>query len=153
MKEGSSPANGGMTIIVKSITRFVGVMVMLFGVYIVLHGHLTPGGGFAGGVLLASGVVLLTLAFGKNVALKILPQWLASALESVGALIFLGVALLGFSGGFFFLNFLPKGAAGKLFSAGIIPICNVGIGIKVGAALFAVFMVLIMLRIKPGKEE
>ena len=153
MKEGSSPANGGMTIIVKSITRFVGVMVMLFGVYIVLHGHLTPGGGFAGGVLLASGVVLLTLAFGKNVALKILPQWLASALESVGALIFLGVALLGFSGGFFFLNFLPKGTAGKLFSAGIIPICNVGIGIKVGAALFAVFMVLIMLRIKPGKEE
>lgn len=143
----------GMTIIVKSITRFVGVMVMLFGVYIVLHGHLTPGGGFAGGVLLASGVVLLTLAFGKNVALKILPQWLASALESVGALIFLGVALLGFSGGFFFLNFLPKGTAGKLFSAGIIPICNVGIGIKVGAALFAVFMVLIMLRIKPGKEE
>ena len=153
MKEGSSPANGGMTIIVKSITRFVGVMVMLFGVYIVLHGHLTPGGGFAGGVLLASGVVLLTLAFGKNVALKILPQWLASALESVGALIFLGVALLGFSGGFFFLNFLPKGTAGKLLSAGIIPICNVGIGIKVGAALFAVFMVLIMLRIKPGKEE
>jgi hypothetical protein len=43
--------------------------------------------------------------------------------------------------------------AGKLFSAGIIPVCNIGIGIKVGAALFAVFMVLIMLRIKPGKEE
>ena len=143
----------GMTVIVKTITRFVGVMIMLFGVYIVLHGHLSPGGGFAGGVLLASGFILLTLVFGKDVSLKILPQWLASALESVGALIFLGMALLGFAGGFFFLNLLPKGEAGELMSAGIIPLCNIGIGIKVGAALFAVFMVLIMLRIRPGKEE
>ena len=142
----------GMTIIVKAITRFVGVMVILFGVYLVLHGHLTPGGGFAGGVLLASGFILLTLAFGKDVSLKILPQKIASALESVGALIFLGVALLGFTGGIFFLNFLPKGVAGKLMSAGIIPICNIGIGIKVGAALFAVFVALIILRVKPGGE-
>ncbi len=142
----------GMTIIVKSITRFVGVMVMLFSVYIVLHGHLTPGGGFAGGVLLASGFVLLTLAFGKDASLKILPQWLASVFESLGALIFLSVALLGFTGGFFFLNFLPKGKAGELMSAGIIPICNIGIGIKVGAALFAVFAALIILRIRPKGE-
>lgn len=139
----------GMTIIVKTITRFVGAMVMLFGVYIVLHGHLSPGGGFAGGVLLASGLVLLTLAFGKNVSLKILSQRAASVFESLGALVFLGTALLGLAGGYFFLNLLPKGTAGQLFSAGIIPLCNIGIGIKVGAALFAVFMVLIILRIKP----
>jgi len=142
----------GMTIIVKTITRFVGVMVMLFGVYIVLHGHLTPGGGFAGGVILASGFILLTLAFGKNVSLEILSQRVAGALESVGALIFLGVALLGYAGGFFFLNLLPKGTAGKLISAGIIPICNIGIGIKISAALFAIFMVLIILRIEPREK-
>ena len=126
---------------------------MLFGVYIVLHGHLSPGGGFAGGVILASGFILLTLAFSKNVSLKILSRQAASAFESIGALIFLGMALLGFAGGFFFLNLLPKGSAGKLLSAGIIPLCNIGIGIKVGAALFAVFIALIILRIKPGKEE
>lgn len=142
----------GMTIIVKSVTRFVGVVVMLFGVYIVLHGHLTPGGGFAGGVILASGFILLTLAFGKNVSLKILPQRLAGALESLGALIFLAAALLGFTAGFFFLNLLPKGLSGKLLSAGIIPVCNIGIGIKVGAALFAVFMALIILRIRTGEQ-
>lgn len=142
----------GMTIIVKTVTRFVGVMVMLFGVYIVLHGHLSPGGGFAGGVILASGFILLTLAFGKNVSLKILSQRAASTLESVGALIFLGMAMLGFAGGYFFLNLLPKGTAGRLMSAGIIPVCNIGIGIKISAALFAVFMVLILLRIKPGEK-
>lgn len=143
----------GMTLIVKTITRFVWVMIMLFGVYIVLHGHLSPGGGFAGGVILASGFILLTLAFGKNASLKIFSQRAASDFESFGALIFLSVALLGFTGGFFFLNFLPKGEAGELISAGIIPVCNIGIGIKVGAALFAVFMALIILRIRRGKEE
>lgn len=143
----------GMTIIVKTITRLVGILIMLFGVYIVLHGHLTPGGGFAGGVILACGFVLLTLAFGKNVSLKILSQKGASALESIGALVFLGMALFGFAGGFFFLNLLPKGMVGKLFSAGIIPICNIGIGIKVGAALFAVFTALIIMRIKPGEKS
>ncbi len=142
----------GMTIIVKSVARFVGVMVMLFGVYIVLHGHLSPGGGFAGGVVLASGFILLTLAFGKEISLKILSQRAAGAFESIGALIFLGVALLGFAGGFFFLNLLPKGISGRLMSAGIIPICNIGIGIKVGAALFAVFIALIILRIGPKGE-
>jgi multicomponent Na+:H+ antiporter subunit B len=119
----------------------------------VIHGHLTPGGGFAGGVILASGFILLTLAFGKNVSLKIFSQRAAGVFESVGALIFLGTALLGYAGGFFFLNLLPKGVSGKVMSAGIIPICNIGIGIKVGAALFAVFMALVILRIKPGKEE
>jgi multicomponent Na+:H+ antiporter subunit B len=143
----------GMTIVVKAITRFVGAMIMLFGVYIVLHGHLSPGGGFAGGVILASGFILLTLAFGKNVSSKILSQRAASVFESLGALIFLGTALLGYAGGFFFLNLLPKGVAGEILSAGIIPVCNIGIGIKVGAALFAVFMALVILRIRPGKEE
>jgi multisubunit Na+/H+ antiporter MnhB subunit len=143
----------GMTLIVKAITRFVGVIIMLFGVYIVLHGHLSPGGGFAGGVILVSGFILLTLAFGKKVSLKFFSQRAASAFESLGALIFLSVALLGYAGGFFFLNLLPKGTAGELLSAGIIPLCNIGIGIKVGAALFAVFIALIILRIGPGKEE
>ena len=141
-----------MSIIVKAITRFVGVMVMVFGIYIVLHGHLTPGGGFAGGVILASGFILLTLAFGKEASLKIFSQKAASIFESLGALIFLGTALLGFAGGFFFLNIISKGEPGALFSAGIIPICNIGIGIKVAAALFAVFMALIILRIRPGGE-
>lgn len=141
-----------MTIIVKSVTRFVGAIVMIFGVYLVLHGHLTPGGGFAGGVVLASGLILFTLAFGKNISLKILSQRLAGILESLGALIFLSTALLGFAGGFFFLNLLPKGISGELIGAGIIPVCNIGIGIKVSSALFAIFMVLIIFRIKSREE-
>ena len=53
----------GMTIIVKTISSWIKVLIFLFGIYIILFGHLTPGGGFAGGVILASSYVLLMLAF------------------------------------------------------------------------------------------
>ena len=56
----------GMTIIVKTISSWVKVLIIVFGIYIILFGHLTPGGGFAGGVILASSYILLMLAFGRK---------------------------------------------------------------------------------------
>jgi len=138
----------GMTKIVKTVTRVLASTIVLFGIYLVLHGHLTPGGGFAGGVIIASGFILLTLAFGKEVPFSILNKSLAGILESVGGLIFVCVALFGFAGGYFFLNALPKGYPFKLLSGGIIPLCNIAIGLTVGAALFLVFMALSMFRMK-----
>ena len=95
----------GMTLIVKTITRLTVGLILLYGIYIVLHGHLSPGGGFAGGVIIALSFIHLMLAFGRDLALKKLSQAAASVLESLGALMFLTVALLGLTGGFFFLNF------------------------------------------------
>lgn len=138
-----------MTKIVKSIARFLSPLIMVFGAYIILHGHLSPGGGFAGGVILAAGFILLTLAFGKEVPLKIISNQAANYLKSLGALLFISLALLGYAGGYFFLNFLPKGEPGAFHSAGIIPYCDLGVGVMVGAALFSVFMAAIVLRIKP----
>ena len=60
----------GMTLIVKVITRLTVGLIFIFGTYIMLHGHLTPGGGFAGGVIIALSFIHLVLAFGKNQALK-----------------------------------------------------------------------------------
>jgi len=142
----------GMTVIVKTIAKFVVPPIILFGIYIVLHGHLTPGGGFAGGVIVGSAFILLTLAFGKEVAFQKLKRSTTSVLESVGALIFLSLALLGIAaGGWFFLNFLPKGHPLRILSAGFIPLANIGIGIKVGAGIFAVFLTLIVFRVSAKK--
>ncbi len=132
----------GMTPIVKHIVRFVIGIIIIFGAYIVIYGHLTPGGGFAGGVILASAYVLLTLAFGRESALRKLSNTWASVLDNSGALAFALIGLLGFTGGYFFLNFLPHGRTFDLFSAGIIPLANIAIGIKVTASLFAIFMAL-----------
>ena len=137
----------GMTIIVKTVSSWVKVLIVLFGIYIILFGHLTPGGGFAGGVILASSYVLLMLAFGKEFVQKDLPLALDSKLDCIGALLFALIAVLGMVfGGVFFFNFLHQnymqGKEFALISAGTIPLSNIVIGLKVGASLFLVIFLL-----------
>ncbi|MHC4075134.1 MAG: MnhB domain-containing protein [Planctomycetota bacterium] len=136
-----------MTIIVKTISSLVKVFIFLFGIYIIITGHLTPGGGFAGGVILASSYVLLMLAFGRDFAEKNLSLPVASRLDCIGALMFALIAVLGLVfGGSFFINFLYQkylpGQALDLVSAGTIPLSNLAIGLKVGASLFLVIFIL-----------
>ena len=141
-----------MTLIVKTITRLTVGLILLYGIYIVTHGHLSPGGGFPGGVIIALSFIHLMLAFGKDLALKKLSRGVASFFESFGAIMFLTVGLLGFIGGYFLFNFVFKGRPFNLFSAGIIPLCNIAICLKVGAGLFAVFVALILLKVPIKKE-
>ena len=134
----------GMTIIVKTIASWVKILIILFGIYIIIFGHLTPGGGFAGGVILASSYVLIMLAYGKEFVQKDLPLSLDSKLDCLGAFAFAMIAILGFVfGGTFFYNFLSKyGQQFNLISAGTIPLSNIAIGLKVGASLFLVIFIL-----------
>lgn len=143
----------GMSLIVKTITRLTVGLILLYGIYIISHGHISPGGGFAGGIIIALSFVHLLLAYGKETALKKLPKAATSFFESMGAILFLGIAMLGFTGGYFFLNFISKGEPFKLFSAGIIPLCNIAISLKVGAGLFAIFVALVLLKLEPEKKE
>ncbi|MBU1366598.1 MAG: hypothetical protein KJ711_02140 [Candidatus Omnitrophica bacterium] len=142
----------GMSVIVKTATRFTMGLILLYGIYILSHGHLSPGGGFAGGVIVALSFVLLMLAYGKETALKKFPKGVVSFFENAGAIMFLSIALLGFTGGYFFLNFLDKGEPYKLFSAGIIPLCNIAISLKVGAGLFAIFVALVLVKLESEKK-
>ena len=140
-----------MTLIVKTITRLTVGLILLYGIYILLHGHISPGGGFAGGVIIALSFIHIMLAFGGKTALRKFPKTTASFFESLGAILFIGIAILGFTGGYFFFNFFAgKGEPFKLFSAGIIPLCNIAIGMKVGAGLFAIFVILVLLKFKTG---
>jgi multisubunit Na+/H+ antiporter MnhB subunit len=148
----------GMTIIVKTISSWVKVLIFMFGIYIIIFGHLTPGGGFAGGVILASSYVLLMLAFGRESAEENLSLPLASKLDCLGALLFTMIAILGLVfGGSFFANFLYQkylpGQALNLISAGTIPLSNIAIGLKVGASLFLVILVLSAFRVDMSAKE
>jgi len=136
----------GMSLIVKTITRLTVGLIFLYGVYIVTHGHISPGGGFAGGVIIALSFIHLMLAYGKEAALKKLPKRAASFFESTGAILFLAIALFGFTGGYFFLNVISKGEPFRLFSAGMIPLANIAISLKVGAGLFAIFTALVLFK-------
>jgi len=132
----------GMTFIVKNITRVIISIIFIFGIYITFYGHLTPGGGFAGGIMLACGLILLTLAYGKNMAFKKLSDFWASILDNLGALTFWLIAIIGYTGGYLFVNFIEKSNPFGLLSSGTILINNIAIGIKVFASVFAVFLAL-----------
>jgi len=152
----------GMTPIVQAVSGWVKGFILVFGIYLVLYGHLTPGGGFGGGVVLAMAFVLLVLAFGKEEALGRLPLHVAGELDSVGALMFLVIGLLGMSaglGGSFLVNFIAKANPGEpysLLSAGTIPLVNIAIALKVASSLFIIFMMLVLMRVvytEPGKDS
>ncbi len=138
----------GMSLIVKTIARVLVGMIVLYGIYIVAHGHLTPGGGFAGGVIIAGGFILLYLAYGASEKESEFKKWQASLSESLGIFGFWLVAMLGlFIGGYFFLNVFAKGQSYRLFSGGIIPVCNAAIGAEVAGALVGIFIAFAALKL------
>lgn len=143
----------GMSVIVQTVARLTVGFILLYGIYILSHGHVSPGGGFAGGVIIALSFINLMLAYGKEVALKKLPRGVTIFFEELGALLFMSIALLGFAGGYFFLNFISKGEPFHLFSAGTIPLCNVAISLKVGSGIFAIFLALVLLKYESEKKE
>jgi len=130
----------GMTLIVKTVARIMIAMILLYGFYIVLYGHLTPGGGFAGGVILAIAYTLMMLAFSRHIALAKLNDFWASMFDNLGMLAFVILGYIGLNVGIFLYNFLGKGTPFSIVSAGFIPLANISIGIKVGACLYAVFI-------------
>jgi multicomponent Na+:H+ antiporter subunit B len=140
-----------MSMIVRTVTRWLKGPILLFGIYIVLYGHITPGGGFGGGVIIASAFMLIMLAMGEQHGLGVFSKGVASRLDSVGLLIFLAVGWFGtwLAGGYFFQNLAatPDEARFTLFSAGSLPLMNLALGLKVASALFLVFTVLTALHI------
>ena len=120
------------SLILSTGCKFLFPFILLFATYIFLHGHLTPGGGFQGGAIVASGFLLIYLGCPKR---RINEIWF-KVTESIAGLTFVITGILGLVfGGYFLFNFLPKGVANTLLSAGIIPIIYVAIGFKVGAEL------------------
>lgn len=110
--------------------------IVLIGVYIVAHGHLSPGGGFPGGVLIATAIFILLLT-GQ---VSVMPHGLLNVLEALAGLGFIGLGALGFMGDnpSFLTNVLPKGQFMTLFSAGFIPFIYAMVGIKVASELTTV---------------
>jgi multicomponent Na+:H+ antiporter subunit B len=112
-------------------TRLLTPLIMLLGVYVFVNGHLTPGGGFQGGAILASGALLMLLAD----PLKAFSHRLIGVIEALAGSLYVVIGLAGLvlAGGFLDNRLLPLGEFGELFSAGAIPVIYCLIGLKVGA--------------------
>jgi multicomponent Na+:H+ antiporter subunit B len=113
---------------------------LLLGLYVVLHGHLTPGGGFQGGVILAAAVLVVYLAGEWVSAGRLRPVASMEALEGIGAGGFAALGLAGLIAGQAFLqDVLPLARTGHLVSGGTIPLGNIAVGIEVLGALLLIF--------------
>jgi multicomponent Na+:H+ antiporter subunit B len=119
--------------IVRTGAEILVPLICIFAAYIIMNGHLSAGGGFQGGAVIASGVLLTLLAF---------PQYqpnleILSITESIAGALFVlvGIAGLVAAGGFLDNRILPLGQFGAFFSAGAIPILSALLGIKVGCEL------------------
>jgi len=143
----------GMSTIVKKVTQLLAGIIFIYGIYIVLHGHITPGGGFAGGVIIAGAFILLILAFGSS-ALNLKKEVAGTSnTESVAILMVVILALMAllFGAKVFFSNFLAKGEPGELLSAGVIPLYNIFIGIEVAGAILTIFLALVIFKEEDSK--
>ncbi len=109
----------------------------MFGFYVVTHGHLSPGGGFQGGVVLASAVVFLFLCHDTEYIKQYISVRFFLVLEASAFLIFLFTGIAGLViRGHFLAIFLPvTTTGGENTAAGFIFILNMAIGLKVGAGV------------------
>ncbi len=125
---------------VLDATRLVGYLLLpvtlVVGFDIVVHGTITPGGGFQGGVLLATGPHLLYVAGSYRALDRLRPVNAFDVAEAVASAAFVVVGVAGtVAAGAFLANFLPVGTLGTLTSAGTVPLLNVAVGIAVAAGL------------------
>ena len=122
--------------IVETATELLLPMVMLFGIYVFLNGHLSPGGGFQGGAIIASGTMFLLLALPESHISRLL----VALTESLSGFSYVVTGVLGviMAGGFLDNRIMGLGTYGALFSAGAIPLIYTLVGLKVGFELSAV---------------
>ncbi len=131
----------------RIICRLVVPFIQIYGIYVVLYGHLSPGGGFAGGAIIGASMVLYALSFNLESGSNKIPHETASAMESGGALAFAFIGIVAIILGHEYMTNLaaglPKGVPGELVSGGIIPFISVAIGIKITSTIVTLFYNLI----------
>ncbi len=130
-------------VIIKTIARVLTPFIQVYALYVIMHGHHSPGGGFQGGVILAASLILLLITHGWAETKKKFSETKTAVFCAVGVLIYTGIGVLCiFMGG----NFLDYGKLGGLLmvippearSLGILGV-EIGVGITVMAVMFSIF--------------
>jgi len=126
-----------VSIAVRAIIPFI----FLFGIYIIMFGHYSPGGGFQGGTILAACLILLRLALGKNATYKKFPPRMGIIIGAIGMLIYIGTGLVAMLAGGNFLDYsflpFPVSEAERRYY-GILCV-DIGIALAVFGVLISIF--------------
>jgi multicomponent Na+:H+ antiporter subunit B len=135
VKEISEPSDA-----VRLLGLVLLVLLIMFGIYIILHAHMTPGGGFQGGAIVGTAMLLVYLTGGYNVYSGISPPNLMEFLHAGAAGSYVAIGLSGLIvGGVFLSNILPLGTSGHFASGGTIPLINDAVGLEVSNGFAIIF--------------
>lgn len=127
-------------VILRIVTKLMVPFILTFGFYIITHGELGPGGGFQGGVVLASAFILYGMVYGVEEMRKVIPRVFSDALTCIGVLLFAGVGTFSMLAGYKFLDYTPL----KPWELGVaeswgMTLVEYGVGITVAAVMITVF--------------
>ena len=136
----AAPAKTEEDLILQRITRALLPFILIFGCYVILNGHLSPGGGFSGGAVMGAGLILYYNAFGAAAAERFFTIR-TFRVVSVSALSFYAVskAYSFFTGANHLPSFITAGVPGRIFSAGLIPYLNIAVGLVVMCTMYGLF--------------
>jgi multicomponent Na+:H+ antiporter subunit B len=128
------------SIILQEVVKILMPLILMFGLYVLFNGHLSPGGGFAGGAILGGSMILFDNAFGAKAVSRFFGEKLYLVIK-IGALL-LYAALICYTifvGANGLFNFIPKGTPGSIFSGGITMPINVAVGLEVACTMYAFY--------------
>jgi len=130
------------TVVIQTIARILVPFLQLFGLYIIVHGPVSPGGGFQGGVIVGASMILLALSYDLSSAETRVSHKVRIAMDSTGALLFAGMGLLGLLAGGVFLEYgvIPLPMAPAEIRGLMILLVGVAIGIHIMALAASLFL-------------
>lgn len=143
LQEHASDQHTGESEIIRVSVRFLIPFIQLFGLYVIAHGHYSPGGGFQGGVILGASFILMAVAFDLKNSLERFREKVNGILGNVGVLIYVGTGFVCALLGGLFLDYaalakvIPMEAAGWR-SLGIL-IVEIGVGITVMSIMASLY--------------
>jgi multicomponent Na+:H+ antiporter subunit B len=127
-------------VILRVVTKLLIPFILLFGFYVIMHGEISPGGGFQGGVILASAFILYALVFGVRQTRRVLWRRVSDALASIGVLLYAGVGIATILLGGLFLDYNLLNASDAPAGQALgITLVEIGVGITVAAVMITIF--------------
>ncbi len=140
-------------VIIKTICRILIPFLQLYALYVIMHGHYSPGGGFQGGVILGASFILLVIAYGLEEAQKRISFKRLTAIACTGVFVYSGIGAMALVLGGNFLDYgvLPISPVPKNRALGILGI-EIGVGLCVMAIMISIFLALASFDTSGGED-
>lgn len=152
-----------MSKIVRTTARFLTPAILLYGLYLIIHGHVSSGGGFQGGAVFASSTALLIVAFGSKRVASYLKEHLLVVISCSGALMFIILGFAGMGTTFFYNVFVGSPLFGNvpaygpnpedIWTGGTVPLMNIAVALNVVAGLSAILLAMAKASNESGEDK